>query len=68
MKQRNCNMRRTRIQDYKKVDKADDLERIVNDKRKDKRASKKKGTRRNRRYQNNLLSFLSKSFNSDSDE
>lgn len=61
-------MRRTRIQDYKKVDKADDLERIVNDKRKDKRASKKKGTRRNRRYQNNLLSFLSKSFNSDSDE
>jgi|SaaInl6LU_22_DNA_1037377.scaffolds.fasta_scaffold01365_11 hypothetical protein len=68
MKQRNCNMRRTRIQDYKKVDKADDLERIVNDKRKNKRASKKKGTRRNRRYQNKLLSFLSKSFNSDSDE
>ncbi len=66
--QRNCNMRRTRIQDYKKVDKADDLERIVNDKRKNKRASKKKGTRRNRRYQNKLLSFLSKSFNSDSDE
>lgn len=65
--QRNCNMRRTRIQDYKKVDKADDLERIVNDKRKNKRASKKKGTRRNRRYQNKLLSFLSKSFNSDSD-
>lgn len=66
--QRNCNMRRTRIQDYKKVDKADDLERIVNDKRKNKRASKKKGTRRDRRYQNKLLSFLSKSFNSDSDE
>ena len=66
--QRNCDMRHTRIQDYKKVDKADDLERIVNDKRKNKRASKKKGTRRNRRYQNKLLSFLSKSFNSDSDE
>ena len=66
--QRNCNMRRTRIQDYKEVDKADDLERIVNDKRRNKRASKKKGTRRNRRYQNKLLSFLSKSFNSDSDE
>lgn len=66
--QRNCNMRRTRIQDYKEVDKADDLERIVNDKRKNKRASKKKGTRRDRRYQNKLLSFLSKSFNSDSDE
>ena len=66
--QRNCNMRRTRIQDYKKVDKADDLERIVNDKRKNKRASKKKGTRRNRRYQNKLLSFLSKSFNGIPDE
>ena len=61
-------MRRTRIEDYKEVDKADDLERIVNDKRKNKRASKKKGTRRNRRYQNKLLSFLSKSFNSDSEE
>lgn len=65
--QRNCNMRRTRIQDYKKVDKADDLERIVNDKRKNKRASKKKGTRRNRRYQNKLLSFLSRGFQEDSD-
>ena len=35
-------MRRTRIQDYKEVDKADDLERIVHDKRKNKRASKRK--------------------------
>ncbi|MCH1594941.1 MAG: hypothetical protein L7S42_00310 [Flavobacteriaceae bacterium] len=61
-------MRRTRIEDYKEVDKADDLERIVNDKRKNKRASKKKGTRRNRRYQNKLLSFLSRGFSSDSDE
>ena len=61
-------MRRTRIQDYKEVDKADDLERIVNDKRRNKRASKKKGTRRNRRYQNKLLSFLSRGFSSDSDE
>jgi hypothetical protein len=61
-------MRRTRIEDYKEVDKADDLERIVNDKRKNKRASKKKGTRRNRRYQNKLLSFLSRGFSSDSDD
>ena len=66
--QRNCHMRRTRIEDYKEVDKADDLERIVNDKRKNKRASKKKGTRRNRRYQNKLLSFLRRGFSSDSDE
>jgi len=61
-------MRRTRIQDYKKVDKADDLERIVNDKRKNKRAYKNKVTRRNRRYQNKLLSFLSKSLNGVPDE
>ena len=51
-------MRRTRIQDYEKGDKATDLERIVNDKRKQKRASKSKAVRRNRRYQNNLLSLV----------
>ena len=51
-------MRRTRMQDYEKVDKATDLERVVNDKRKQKRASKSKAVRRNRRYQNNLLSLV----------
>ena len=60
-------MRRTRIQDYEKVDKATDLERIVNDKRKQKRASKSKTVRRNRRYQNNLLSFLIRNFRGESD-
>jgi len=60
-------MRRTRIQDYEKVDKATDLERIVNDKRKQKRASKSKAVRRNRRYQNNLLSILIRNFRGESD-
>ena len=60
-------MRRTRIQDYEKVDKATDLERIVNDKRKQKRASKSKAVRRNRRYQNTLLSFLTRNFRGESD-
>ena len=60
-------MRRTRIQDYEKVDKATDLERIVNDKRKQKSASKSKAVRRNRRYQNNLLSFLTRNFRGESD-
>jgi len=46
------------MQDYEKVDKATDLERVVNDKRKQKRASKSKAVRRNRRYQNNLLSLV----------
>tara|TARA_B100001093_G_scaffold520524_1_gene617653 strand:+ start:1357 stop:1542 length:186 start_codon:yes stop_codon:yes gene_type:complete len=53
-------MNRTRIQDYKKIEEAKDLDSIVNDKRKRKRANKKKATRRNRRYQNNLLNHLTK--------
>ena len=55
------------MQDYEKVDKATDLERIVNDKRKQKRASKSKAVRRNRRYQNKLLSFLTRNFQGESD-
>ncbi len=53
-------MNRTRIQDYKKIEEAKDLDSVVNDKRKRKRANKKKATRRNRRYQNNLLNHLTK--------
>ena len=53
-------MRRTRIQDYTKIEEAKDLDSVVNDKRKRKRAPKKKATRRNRRYQNNLLNHLTK--------
>jgi hypothetical protein len=55
------------MQDYEKVDKATDLERIVNDKRKQKRATKSKAVRRNRRYQNKLLSFLTRNFQGESD-
>ena len=53
-------MRRTRIQDFEKIEQARDLERVVNDKRYLKRANKKKATRRNRRYKNTLTSFLKK--------
>ena len=53
-------MRRTRIQDYTKIEEAKDLDSVVNDKRKRKRATKKKATRRNRRYQNYLLNHLTK--------
>ena len=35
-------MRRTRIQDYTKIEEAKDLDSVVNDKRKRKRATKKK--------------------------
>jgi hypothetical protein len=35
-------MRRTRIQDYKRIKKAEDLNEVVHDKRRDKRATKKK--------------------------
>jgi len=41
-------MKRTQIEDYKKIEHADDLDSLVKDKRKDKRASKQKVTRRNR--------------------
>lgn len=53
-------MRRTRIQDYTKIEEAKDLDSVVNDKRKRKRATKKKATRRTRRYQNKLLNHLTK--------
>lgn len=58
-------MRRTQTQDYKGIELANDLERVVNDKRHSKRASKKKAIRRNRRYKNNLMSHLSKNINED---
>ena len=58
-------MRRTQTQDYKDIELANDLERVVNDKRHSKRANKKKATRRNRRYKNNLMSHLSKNINED---
>ncbi len=53
-------MRRTRTQDYIKIELAKDLEMVVNDKRYSKRANKKKATRRGRRYKNNLMNHLAK--------
>ena len=58
-------MRRTSTQDYTKIERAKDLEMVVNDKRYLKRANKKKATRRDRRYKNNLMSHLSKNINED---
>jgi len=58
-------MRRTQTKDYKGIELANDLERVVNDKRHSKRANKKKVTRRNRRYKNNLMSHLAKNINED---
>lgn len=47
--------KRTQNDDYRKIDRADDLEDVVRDKRKDKRASKQKAKQRNRRYEKRLL-------------
>ena len=58
-------MRRTRTQDYIKIERAKDLQMVVNDKRYLKRANKKKATRRDRRYKNNLMNHLSKNINED---
>ena len=58
-------MRRTRTEDYIKIERAKDLEMVVNDKRYLKRANKKKATRRNRRYKNNLMNYLAKNINED---
>ena len=58
-------MRRTSTQDYTKIEQAKDLEMVVNDKRYLKRANKKKATRRDRRYKNNLMNYLAKNINED---
>ena len=58
-------MRRTRTQDYIKIERAKDLEMVVNDKRYLKRANKKKATRRDRRYKNNLMNHFSININED---
>jgi hypothetical protein len=52
--------RRTQIRDYEKIEQSEDLERVIIDKRKQKRANKKKGKRRNRHYQKVLLAHLIK--------
>ena len=45
------------------IERATDLEWVVFDKRHLKRANKKKATRRNRRYKNNLMNYLVKKIN-----
>ena len=52
-------MKRTQIKDFVKIELASDLSEIVNDKRKEKRASKSKANRRNRHYEKSLLKQFS---------
>jgi len=54
--------KRTQIEDYDRVEQSDDLERVVKDKRSNKRASKEKGKRRNRHYTKTLLRHLTDSY------
>ena len=55
--------KRTQIEDFEKLEKADDLNRIVKDKRSDKRANKAKGKRRNRHYAKTILKQLTEKGN-----
>ncbi|MEM9983187.1 MAG: hypothetical protein AAF734_11880 [Bacteroidota bacterium] len=50
--------KRTHIEDYQKVQKADDLNDLVKDKRAAKRANKQKKNRRARHYVKTLLRHL----------
>jgi len=52
--------KRTQIQDYQQIERADELDNIVQDKRSAKRANKKKAKRRNRHYGKTLLRHLAK--------
>ena len=61
-------MKRTHIEDYKKIDKASDLDKVVKDKRKFKRADKKKAKRRNRHYERSLLRHLTNDYPTGDDE
>jgi hypothetical protein len=51
--------KRTSIKDYQEIEHAEDLDRVVKDKRVNKRASKQKKHRRNRHYVKTLLRHLS---------
>ncbi|KPQ07239.1 MAG: hypothetical protein HLUCCX10_17530 [Algoriphagus marincola HL-49] len=52
--------KRTQIEDFRKIEKSDDLERVGMDKRSGKRASKEKAKRRNRHYTKTLMKHLSR--------
>lgn len=60
-------MRRTQIQDFEKIDQAKDLDDLVKDKRKVKRANKKKGKRRNRHYGRTLLRAFKENYSGEQD-
>jgi hypothetical protein len=60
-------MKRTQIQDFEKIEQAQDLEDLVKDKRVDKRANKKKANRRNRHYGKDLLRHLKANLQRDDD-
>jgi len=47
--------RRTQIKDFRKIENAADIKRMVKDKRVDKRANKKKIVQRNRHYEKTLM-------------
>ncbi len=51
--------KRTSIEDFHLIEKPEDLDEVVKDKRAGKRASKEKGKRRNRHYAKTLLRHLS---------
>lgn len=55
--------KRTSIKDYHMIEKPEDLDRVVKDKRAEKRATKEKGRRRNRHYEKTLLKYLSSNTN-----
>jgi hypothetical protein len=61
-------MKRTDRDTLSDISDAPDLQRLVQDKRSTKRATSAKGTRRNRRYENRILTAHTQSEFDDSDE
>ena len=59
--------KRTQIKSYREVELAEDIEKVVVDKRTAKRANKKKAKRRNRHYSKTILRHLSQDRNDDVD-
>lgn len=55
--------KRTQIDDYQKIQKADDVDSYVKDKRVAKRAGKQKRNRRNRHYVKTMLRHLTEDQN-----
>ena len=60
--------RRTDISNAGQIERSDDLERLVKDKREAKRANKQKGKRRNRHYVKTLMRHFTQGQNETLDE